>query len=85
MLVGVVSDTHDNVPAVERAVEIFEGEGEGVDAVIHCGDVIAPPVVGLFEGLEVHAVLGNNDGDVDAIEQQFMDLDGGHLHGGLEQ
>jgi putative phosphoesterase len=80
MLVGVVSDTHDNVPAVERAVEIFEGEG--VDAVIHCGDVIAPPVVGFFEGLEVHAVLGNNDGELDGLESAFRELgNDSDLHG----
>ena len=80
MLVGVISDTHDNVAAVDRAVEIFEEAG--VDAVIHCGDVIAPPVVSHFEGLEVHAVLGNNDGELDGLESAFRTLgNGSELHG----
>jgi len=80
MLVGVISDTHDNVAAVDRAVEIFEDAG--VDAVVHCGDVIAPPVVPHFEGLEVHAVLGNNDGELDGLESAFRALgDDSELHG----
>lgn len=80
MLVGIVSDTHDNVAAVERAVDEFEERGVGT--VVHCGDVIAPPVVPFFEGLEVHAVLGNNDGELDGLESAFRDLgNGSELHG----
>jgi len=80
MKVGIISDTHDNVAAVERAVTAFETEN--VDTVIHCGDVIAPPVVPYFEGLEVHAVLGNNDGEIAGLEAAFRDLgQGSELHG----
>jgi putative phosphoesterase len=80
MLVGIVSDTHDNVAAVERAVAAFQERG--VETVIHCGDVIAPPVVPFFEGLDVHAVLGNNDGELDGLESAFRELsDASELHG----
>lgn len=80
MLVGVISDTHDNVEAVERAVAAFEERG--VETVIHCGDVIAPPVVPFFEGLDVHAVLGNNDGEIAGLESAFRELsDESELHG----
>jgi|AntDeeMinimDraft_4_1070355.scaffolds.fasta_scaffold00172_17 hypothetical protein len=80
MIVGVISDTHDNVSAVDSAVSIFEERG--VETVIHCGDVIAPPVVPHFEGLEVHAVLGNNDGELDGLESAFRRLgNGSELHG----
>ncbi len=72
MLVGVISDTHDNVAAVERAVAAFE-ERE-VETVLHCGDVIAPPVVPFFEGLTVHAVIGNNDGELDGLDRAFRSL-----------
>lgn len=75
MIVGVISDTHDNVSAVDSAVSIFEERG--VETVIHCGDVIAPPVVPHFEGLEVHAVLGNNDGELDGLESAFRRLGNG--------
>ncbi|QZY00144.1 metallophosphoesterase [Halobaculum rubrum] len=70
MLVGVVSDTHDNARYVEAAIETFETAG--VDAVIHCGDVVAPfsatpfdpdAVDGSDADWEFHAVRGNNDGE----------------------
>lgn len=79
MKLGVISDTHDNVAAIEESVALFEDLG--VDTLVHCGDYIAPLMVPYFEGFELHGVLGNNDGDIDAIEQQFMELDDGHLHG----
>lgn len=80
MQVGIISDTHDNVAAVEAAVDTFEAEG--VDVVVHCGDYIAPPVIPFFEGLEVHGVLGNNDGELDGLESAFRDLgNGSRLHG----
>lgn len=80
MLVGVISDTHDNVAAVERGIEAFEERG--VETIVHCGDVIAPPVVPFFQGFEVHAVLGNNDGELDGLESAFRDLgNGSALHG----
>jgi len=72
MHVGVISDTHDNVEAVERAVAAFESRD--VETVVHCGDVIAPPVVAYFDGLDVHAVLGNNDGELDGLESAFRNL-----------
>jgi hypothetical protein len=80
MLLGIISDTHDNVAAIERATDVFEHEG--VEAVIHCGDYIAPPVLPFFEGFEVHGVLGNNDGELDGLEAGFRDLGrGSKLHG----
>jgi len=80
MLVGIVADTHDNVREVEHAVSIFEDRG--VETVVHCGDVVAPPTVGFFDGLDVHAVLGNNDGELDGLEAAFRDLSpDSKLHG----
>ncbi|MDX1745674.1 MAG: metallophosphoesterase [Halobacteriales archaeon] len=80
MLIGVVSDTHDNVPAAERIADRFNTAG--VEVVIHCGDVIAPPVLPTFEGFEVHGVLGNNDGEVLGLEAGFEALgEDSSLHG----
>jgi uncharacterized protein len=80
MRIGVISDTHDNVDATERAVSCFRENGVGT--VIHCGDFIAPPMVGLFSGLTLHGVLGNNDGEVAGLEAAFEELGGGSvLHG----
>ncbi|MFW6000024.1 MAG: metallophosphoesterase [Halorubrum sp.] len=62
MLIGIVSDTHDDLAAVEAAVSIFEREG--ADAVVHCGDFVAPFSVTPFDaGFDFHAVRGNNDGE----------------------
>jgi hypothetical protein len=80
MRIGVIADTHDNVAAVEAAVSVFEEAA--ADALVHCGDYIAPPVVPSFAGHEVHGVLGNNDGELDGLEAAFRDLGGeSELHG----
>lgn len=80
MNVGIVSDTHDNVEATERATGIFEAEG--VETVIHCGDFVAPLMVPYFEDFELHGVLGNNDGDVANLQGAFDSLGGeSQLHG----
>ena len=80
MNIGIVSDTHDNVEATERATEIFEAEG--VEVVIHCGDFVAPLLVDYFDGFELHGVLGNNDGDVANLQAAFDRLGGeSELHG----
>ena len=38
--IGIMSDSHDNLPAIRAAVELFNREK--VDLVIHAGDVGAP-------------------------------------------
>jgi hypothetical protein len=40
MKVGLISDTHDNLPQIEKAVAFFNDKG--VDFVIHAGDFVAP-------------------------------------------
>ncbi|WP_255169532.1 metallophosphoesterase family protein [Natrononativus amylolyticus] len=72
MQLGLIADTHDNVDATRRAVELFEEDG--VEIVVHCGDYVAPPVISLFDGFELHGVLGNNDGEVSGLEAAFADL-----------
>ncbi len=61
MELGIVSDTHDNRAVIEAAADLFEGR---VDAVVHCGDVVAPFSVTPFDAdYEFYAVRGNNDGE----------------------
>ncbi|WP_290811722.1 metallophosphoesterase [Halovivax sp.] len=80
MQVGVISDTHDNLAAVERATATFERDG--VDVIVHCGDFVAPPVIAEFDGFELHGVLGNNDGEVAGLHAAFDALGGeSELHG----
>jgi putative phosphoesterase len=64
MKIGVISDTHDNVEKAEKAVSFFEGEG--VEKVVHCGDMVAPFTAEIFDaGFDFYAVRGNNDGEWD--------------------
>jgi uncharacterized protein len=63
MKVGVISDSHDNLPNLRYALRALGEQGIGV--LFHCGDLISPFVtreLGQFAGA-VHAVFGNNDGD----------------------
>ena len=57
----VISDTHDNLEKVEKILKV--AKERGVRVVFHCGDIVSPFVVPLFEGFELHAVFGNNDGE----------------------
>ncbi len=63
MLVGVLSDSHDNIEGVEKAIEFFNDRG--VDFVFHLGDIVSPFTLRIFSRLEpeLAIVFGNNDGD----------------------
>jgi putative phosphoesterase len=81
MHLGIVSDTHDNLDVVEKAVDVFERAD--VDAVAHCGDFVAPFSAAAFDlGVEFHAVRGNNDGEW-ALQNVVGDF--GTYHGGLAE
>jgi len=78
MLIGLISDTHDHVPHIERAVKLFKERD--VDLVIHSGDFCSPFTIPLFEGLPMKAIFGNNDGDkyllMNKCEEIGADLEG---------
>lgn len=63
MKIGVLSDTHDQVDQILKAVEILNNEG--VELVIHCGDWVAPFTLTFYKKLKapIKGVFGNNDGD----------------------
>jgi hypothetical protein len=80
MKLGILSDSHDNLPALVRVVERFNAEN--VDLVLHAGDFVSPftavplsklraPLVGVF---------GNNDGDRLYLTRRFDGI--GTLHPG---
>ena len=72
MKIGIVADTHDNLSAVHTIVNEFERRG--VEVILHCGDVIAPPIIPAFDGFEFHLVFGNNDGETDGLRRAIDDL-----------
>lgn len=67
-MIGIISDTHDNIPNILKAVEIFKKNK--VEFVIHCGDVVAPATIPYFSGLNMKFVFGNCDGDRTRIEEK---------------
>lgn len=73
-LVGVISDTHDNIVNVRRAVERFNALE--LDRVVHCGDIIAQFVLAEFGKLRapLSAVFGNCDGDRRSLEQRAREF-----------
>jgi len=74
MKIGVISDTHDNLPLVEKAVKIFN-EKE-VEFVLHAGDYVAPFAVKVFKKLRAKfvGVFGNNDGDRILLGKKFDEI-----------
>jgi len=64
MKVCIVSDSHDHRPLLEAAVRA--ARAEGAEAVLHCGDVVAPSTLSVLKplGLPVHVIQGNNVGDL---------------------
>ena len=68
MKLGIISDTHDNVPLVEKAVRVFNREN--TDLVLHAGDYVSPFSLKPFFSLNCDflGVWGNNDGDRIALD-----------------
>jgi len=62
--VCIVSDSHDHIPLLDAAVA--EARSLGAEAVLHCGDVVAPSTLQCLEKhrLPVHVIHGNNTGDL---------------------
>jgi putative phosphoesterase len=65
MKIGIISDTHGNIPSTATAANIFKKAGVG--AVLHGGDIggfdVLAELAGVFEPLDVrvYAVFGNVD------------------------
>ena len=57
-MIGIVSDTHENEETMKKAAAIFKVKN--VDFVVHCGDIISPPMLEHFKGLKMKFVFGNN-------------------------
>lgn len=75
MRVCIVSDSHDNRRLLEQAVE--DAKARGAEAVLHCGDVVAPTTLRVLKRFElpVHVIHGNNTGDLFALHQLMHEPD----------
>jgi len=76
-MIGIISDTHENVRLIMRAVTFFKSKN--LDLVIHCGDLISPPVMEHFVGLPMRFVFGNNDGERSGLRKKALELGFGEI------
>ncbi len=74
MIIGAMSDTHDRLDAVDKAISFFNSQQ--VTDVLHAGDLVSPFVAPLFSKLKakLHYVWGNNEGDHEFIKIRFADI-----------
>lgn len=74
MKIGVVSDTHECVPAIQWAVTLFNDTK--IDLFIHLGDIISPIMAAHFSPLTMERVFlyGNNDGEKVWLKEKLKDV-----------
>jgi uncharacterized protein len=87
MIIGIISDTHDKLQAIDAAVKHFSALG--VQQVVHCGDWKSLLTLQYFiesakqYALPVSAVLGNNDHEVTAMQTIAKGAKNFHLQEGV--
>lgn len=62
MLIGILSDTHDELDRTRAAIRMMQDEGVGL--VVHCGDLASAEIVAACAVLPFYFVFGNHDADV---------------------
>ena len=74
MKIGIISDTHDNLPQIKKAVDIFNRRK--VELVLHAGDFVSPFTFLEFKNLNcpLKGVFGNNDGDKLYLLEKFKGI-----------
>jgi len=73
--IGVVSDTHNNLPNVRRIVELFAQAR--VERIVHTGDITQAKTLRALAELQapLAGVFGNNDhGERESLEQAAAEL-----------
>lgn len=78
MLIGLISDTHENMPLLKKAVEYFNSCG--VSLVLHAGDIISPICARELKNLKAKmiGVFGNNDGEKNLWKERIKNW--GEIH-----
>ena len=73
MLIGIMSDSHDNLPALSKAVALYNEKAVG--AVLHAGDLISPFTAKVMKQLQMdmYITFGNNDGEKLGLKAMYGD------------
>ncbi|MGB9748585.1 MAG: metallophosphoesterase [Candidatus Woesearchaeota archaeon] len=74
MLIGIISDTHDNISVLRRAVS--EMKKRKISTIIHAGDLCAPITLNELKDFKLIFALGNVDGDVLLIKNRLNLMNG---------
>lgn len=84
MKVCILSDSHDHIPLLDAAVAA--AKEAGAEAVLHCGDVVAPSTLHCLEkhDLPIHVIHGNNTGDLYTLGRLAARPDGHVLYHGMD-
>ncbi len=84
MKICIVSDSHDRSDPLLAA--ITEAQAAGAQTVIHCGDLIGANTLraSLKLGIPIHAVHGNNVGDIAALHRMMEKTNGLFTYHGQE-
>ena len=75
MRLGVLSDTHNQLPRLRRAIQLLRAEG--AEALVHCGDLTGPEVVAACAELPCYFAFGNHDADMVGELRQAIAQAGG--------
>jgi len=79
MLIGVISDTHDHLTTIDRAIDVFDQRS--VHAMIHPGDLVAPFAARrlLKYNGPIYVTYGNNDGEREGLRKILPQIADGPL------
>lgn len=78
MKIGIISDSHDHLDNIRKAVQVFKDRR--ADLVVHAGDYVNPGAVRALQGVKVIGIFGNNDGDRFRLIGAFDQI-GGEIKG----
>lgn len=79
MKIGVLSDTHDRLPTIDRALALFQDRA--VQAVVHPGDLVAPFAARRLLAWTgpLYVIYGNNDGEREGLKRILPQIQDGPL------
>jgi putative phosphoesterase len=79
MRVGLITDTHDRLPAIAELVKQMQAGGVGM--VLHAGDYCSPFALKAFEDAHITlaGVFGKNDGDHQSLVSRAQSAFGAEL------
>jgi hypothetical protein len=59
MRIALVSDTHDDLRALNRALDVLQAEE--IDVLLHCGDLCGPAIIEALSAFDTWIARGNMD------------------------